>query len=132
MAYRIEGYTSTNEVQGGTKVVKVRQWHVYSEPSETYFQFRRPATADKATINSVADQLSDRIEEVLALPDVTDVVYSQDVTPGGQLVDWMTTYYTARGGNISGSVGSDLAHFGPNYTGKQVADEIANGGDYLS
>jgi hypothetical protein len=114
------------------KVVKVRQWHVYSLPSETYFQFRRPATATKATIASVAEQLADRIEAVLHIPEVDDVAYSQDVTPAGQLKDMMTTYYSALGGAIQGSVESDLAHFGPNYTGNQVAEEIAAGGDFLT
>jgi hypothetical protein len=132
MGYRIEGYTSTTEVQGGTKLVKVRQWHVYALPSETYFQFRRPATTAKDVVHSVADQLATRIEAVLAIPAVTDVVYAQDVTPGGQLVDTMTTYYEAHGGNILGSVESNLAHFGPTFTGKQVAAEIAAGGDFLA
>jgi hypothetical protein len=44
----------------------------------------------------------------------------------------MTTYYEAHGGNILGSVESNLAHFGPTFTGKQVAAEIAAGGDFLA
>jgi hypothetical protein len=131
MAYTIQGYTQTSEVQGGTKIVKIREYHVYSLPSNTYFQFRRPLTTTAANIKSVAQQLSDRIEAVLALPDVIDVAYSQDVTASGQLVDMMTTYYATPDGMISGSVQSDLAHFGPNYTGNQVQAEIAAGGDYL-
>ncbi len=131
MGFQITGHTETTEVQGGTKVVKVREYHVYATPSGTYFQFRRPATIGAATIKSVASQFADRIEGVLSHPDVTDVVYSQDVTPGGQLKDIMTTYYSADGGNVQGSVESDLAHFGPGFTGGQVDAEIAAGGDYL-
>lgn len=128
MAFRKEGFTATSEVQGGTRIVKVKEWHVYSLPSETYFQFRRPATLPMATVNSVAGQFSDRIEGVLALPGVTDVVYSQDVTPGGQLKDMMTTYYEADGGLIEDSVSSDLAHFGPNFTGAQIDTELGESG----
>lgn len=132
MAYQVQGHTDTVEVQGGTRVVKVREFHVVSLPSETYFQFRRAqGTPGFTNPGPSAKALSDRIEAVLALPEVTDVVYSQNVTPGGKLQDWMTTYYQAAAGAIQGSVESDLAHFGPNFTGAQVADEIAAGGDTL-
>lgn len=133
MGYRIEGYTRTEEVQGGNKVVPVREYHVYSTPSETYFQFRRPIgpkTAE-ANIRSIADQLSKRIESVLGNPLVTDVIYSQDVTPGGRLQDMMTTYYSSDGGAITGSVEQPLANFGPTATLKLVNDEIAAGGDVI-
>lgn len=129
MAFEILSYTQTSEVQG-TKVVPVREYHVLALPSETYFQFRR----DKPRwgfAKSVAGQLADRIEAVLASPVVTDVVYSQDTRPGGKLVDMMTTYYSTADGTISGSVESDLAHFGPGYTLGQVNDEIAAGGDQI-
>ena len=132
MGFRIEGYDQTSEYQGGNKVVPVRVYHVYALPSETYFSFRRDKTKWAAgNIRSVAQQLSDRIEAVLDLPDVTDVDYSQQVTPGGKLVDWMTTYYRTADGAISGSVESDLAHFGPTFTGNQVSAEIAAGGDVI-
>lgn len=133
MAYRIEGYTVTEEVQGGNKIVRVREYHVYSLPSETYFQFRRPVgpKTSAANIKSVAKQLSDRIEAVLNIPVVTDVVYSQDVSPGGRLIDMMTTYYQTLDQAISGSVESDLAHFGPGNTGAQIDAEIAAGGDVI-
>jgi hypothetical protein len=130
MPATIQGYTQTSEVQGGNKVVPVREYHVLSDPSGTYFQFRRDKAHYKYA-KTVAAQLSDRIEAVLANPNVTDVVYSQNTTPGGKLVDWMTTYYATPDGTISGFVESDLAHFGPNYTGAQIADEIASGGDQL-
>jgi hypothetical protein len=140
VGYRIEGYTQTSEVQGGTKIVKVREYHVFSLPSETYFQFRRPKPQAGVTtgpyaassIKAVAKQLSDRIEAVLAIATVTDVVYSQDVTPGGQLQDTITTFYEADNGNIQGSVEQPMANFGPTVTAKLVAAEIAAGGDFLT
>ena len=132
MPFRIEGYTQTQEVRGGNKLVKVREYHVVSLPSETYFQFRRdqPRWAT-ANIRSVADQLSDRIEAVLGLPNVVDVVYSQDTTAGGSLQDRMTTYYQTPDGAISGSVEQPLAEFGPNVTAALVNAEIARGGDVI-
>ncbi len=128
--FRIEGYTQTQEVQGGNKLVPVREYHVIATPSETYFQFRRDKPRWQFA-KTVAQQLADRIEAVLALPNVTDVVYSQNVSDGGRLLDWMTTYYSAADGAINGSVESDLAHFGPGNTGAQIEAEIAAGGDQL-
>lgn len=133
MGYRIIGITQTEEVQGGNKIVPVREFHVMSTPSETYFQFRRGKRGGEwIAPASSAKQLSDRIEAVMKLPDVVDVVYSQDVTPGGKLIDWMTTFYRTEDGAITGSVESSLAEFGPNYTGAQISREIASGGDVLT
>jgi hypothetical protein len=132
MGYRIDGWTQTEEVQGGNRIVPVREFHVYSLPSETYFQFRR---GKKGTAwidpKATATQLAERIEKVLALPHVIDVVYSQNISAGGRLLDWMTTYYATEDGSISGSVESEMAKFGPTFTGKQVAKEIADGGDLI-
>jgi hypothetical protein len=132
MGYRIDGWTQTEEVQGGNRIVPVREYHVYSLPSETYFQFRR-GKKGAAWIDPKASaaQFSERIEKVLGIPTVTDVVYSQNISAGGRLLDWMTTYYATADGAVSGSVESDLAHFGPTFTGKQVAAEIADGGDLI-
>jgi len=130
MAYQKLGFSQTTEVQGGTKLVKVREYRRLSMPSETYYQFRRPQGKwDAALIASVSEQFADRIEGVLAIPEVTDVIYSQDTTMGGRLQDRMTTYYQTLDGLIEGSVESSLAEFGPTFTGQQVADEIAAGGD---
>jgi hypothetical protein len=128
--FDIQSYTTTSEVRGGNKVVPVREYHVISLPSETYFQFRR----DKSkwgNAKAVAQQFADRIEAVLGNPFVTDVVYSQDTTDGGKLQDTMTTYYRTPDGTISGSVEQDLAHFGPNVTPGLISAEIASGGDQL-
>lgn len=132
MGFIINGVSNTTEYRGGNKVVKVREYHVTSMPSETYFEFRREiGTPGYTNPKPAAQQLSDRIEAVLALPDVTDVLYSQDVTQAGRLQDRMETFYRTPDGAVSGSVESSLAQFGPNFTGGQVADEIAAGGDQL-
>jgi len=132
VAFKIVGLANTTEYQGGTSVVKVREWHVVSLPSETYFQFRRAeGTPGFKDPKPAAKQLSDRIEAVIDLPNVTGVLYSQDVTQLGRLQDRMTTAYRTEDGTVSGTVESDLAHFGPNFTGAQVAAEIAAGGDQL-
>lgn len=132
MAFLIQGYTQTREVRGSNKLVRVREFQVMSLPSETYFQFRRDATQPCfAAPKPCARQLSDRIEAVMGDARVTDVVYSQDTTDGGKLVDWMTTYYETPDGAISGSVEGPLREFGPNKTLADVATEIAAGGDRL-
>lgn len=137
-AVRITGSTETVEVQG-SKVIKIREYHCVAVSDlgggvtvETYFQFRRPKTVAQSTVKSVAQQFANRIEAVLELPHVTDVVYSQDTSQGGRLQDRMTTFYTSSDGAIEGDVESDLAHFGPNYTGAQVNDELAVAGGYLA
>lgn len=131
MGYRITGSTQTVEVQGGTKLVTIKEYHVVSEPSETYFQFRRPKTVPQNTVKSVAKQLSDRIEAVIAKPVVTDVVYSQDTTQGGRLQDRMTTYYYDAASDISGDVESSLAEFGPTFTMAQINKELDAAKGYL-
>lgn len=131
MSATIIGVVNTKEVRG-TKLVPVKEFQVLSLPSETYFEFRRdPSQAGYTDPKPAAKQLSDRIEAVLGLPNVVDVVWSQNTTAAGKLVDWMTTYYETPNGTISGSVESDLAHFGPTFTRSQVAKEIAAGGDNL-
>jgi len=125
MAYQILSRSQTQEVRGGTKVVKVREFGVLALPSETYFQFRRDQSqACYATPGPCAAQFSDRIEAVMDDPRVTDVVYSQDTTAGGRLVDMMTTYYQSEDGAISGSVEQRLANFGPGTTLALVAAEL--------
>lgn len=132
MAFRIEGVSNTQEYRGGNRTVKVREYHVVALPSETYFEFRREiGTPGYTNPKPAAQQLSDRIEAVLGLADVTDVLYSQDVTQAGRLQDRMETFYRTPTGTISGSVESSLAQFGPNFTGAQIAAEIAAGGDTL-
>lgn len=132
MGFRIEGFSPTVEYQGGNRVVQVREYHVYALPSETYFQFRRPkAKWDPANIRSVAKQFSDRIEAVLALPNVTDVIYTQDVTLAGRLQDRMTTFYQSADGSVSGSVEQPLASFGPGNTGALVADALSDDESYI-
>ncbi len=128
--YKVLGWDVIDEYRGGNSVVKVREFRVLSLPSETFFQFRR-GKQGKTWIapGASAQQFADRIEGVLALANVDDVQYSQRVTKGGKLQDWMTTWYSSDDGEISGSVESDLAHFGPNFTAGQIAGEMAAGGD---
>lgn len=132
MPFQIQGYTQSREVRGGNKLVRVREFHVISLPSETYFQFRRdPSQACFAAPKPCAEAIAGRIEGVLGLPNVVDVVYSQDTSAGGRLQDRMTTFYETEDGAISGSVEQALPDFGPQRTGALVAAEIARGGDLL-
>lgn len=128
--YKVLGWDVVDEYQGGNRVVKVREFRVLSLPSETFFQFRRGKSgANWIAPGASAQQFADRIEAVLNLADVDDVQYSQRVTKAGKLQDWMTTFYSTPDDEISGSVESTLAQFGPNFTGAQIAAEISAGGD---
>lgn len=131
--FKVISITQVKEHQGGNKVVNVREFGVLSLPSETFFQFRRGKRGNAwIAPGASAQQFADRIEAVLEIDTVTDVVYSQDISQGGKLIDWMTTYYKTEDGSISGDVESSLAQFGPNFTGAQIAAEIASGGDVLT
>lgn len=131
MAGQIIGRTQTREVRG-TKLVRVREFQCISNPSETYFQFRRDQGQPcYGAPKPCADNISSRIEGVLANENVVDVVYSQDTTAGGRLIDVMTTYYETPDGAISGSVEQPLAEFSVNRTIPLVDAEIAAGGDQI-
>lgn len=126
--FQLTGRFQTREVRGGSKLVKVREFQALSLPSETPFAFRRDQSQPcYAAPGPCAQQFADRIEAVLADPRVEDVVYSQDTTAGGRLVDMMTTYYRSTNGAIEGSVEQRLANFGPGTTLDLVAAEIGEG-----
>ncbi len=121
------GSTPTREVRGGNKLVKVREFHALSLPSETFFGFRRDATQPcYADPKPCAQQFADRIEAVLALPDVVDVDYFEDTAASGRLRDMMRTFFETDDGAVSGSVEQELKNFGPTATGAAVAQAIAD------
>ena len=86
MAARLEGYTTTTAVLGGNRVMTVHQLHCYSQPSETYFEFRARIQTTRAEAQAIANGVSAEIEATLAQPTVTDIAWSQDVKPSGQLI----------------------------------------------
>lgn len=124
MAYDLQRVVRTREMRGN-RLVRVNEFQVVALPSETYFEFRRaqgePCFSNPA---SCAKNIADRIEAVLALPEVTDVTWSQDTAPGGRLLDIMTTYYVSEDGRAEGAVEQRLAHFGPNNTAAAIAAEL--------
>jgi hypothetical protein len=126
MPYERAGASKTVEVRGGSRVVSVIEYRRYSLPSRVFFQFRRDAQPAQTAgqLDSISEQLSDRIEAVLNLANVTDVDYFQDTSQAGRLQDRMRTYYRTDDG-LEGDVESDLAHFGPTFTRNQINDEIA-------
>lgn len=129
--FSIIGVTQTEEAKG-SKVLKVKEYHVIAYPSETYFEFRRNASQPGYTNpKPAAQQFADRIEGVLGIPNVSDVDYFQDTTQSGQLRDMMRTFYSAQNGAIQGFVEQWLGDFGPGKTAALVNAEIAAGGDDL-
>lgn len=110
MAARITGSQQVSVIQG-TTVTKQNEWGALSEPTEVYFQFREPLQVTKSDAQYRADQLSDEIETILENGAVTDVTYSQDVTPGGRLVDQFTVYWQKDGGATTGWVTIPMPDF---------------------
>ena len=124
MAATIEGFATVSEVQGGTKVVKVREWHAHSNPSNVYFQFREGMNITKADAQYTADAYSDVIEAILGNGAVTDMAYSQDVTPSGQLQDVFTTYWTSPDGSETGWVTTPYSRFSEGVVLGQVTNDM--------
>lgn len=111
MAARLEGYTATTAVLGGNRTQKVHEWHVFSEPSETYFEFRARTNVTAAQAQAIADGVSAEIEDTLNLPGITDIAWSQDVTASGQLRGVFTVYWADPDTHTSGWVEIPYSEF---------------------
>lgn len=127
MAARLEGFTTTSQVVGGNRVMKVRQWYCYSQPSEVYFEVRARPTTSKGAVQGIADGFSDTIEALIAAPDYTDVAWSQDVTPAGQLLSVFTIYYFIPESNSSGFVEVPAGQFTIDHVAQVVLEDAAHG-----
>lgn len=127
MAARLDGYTTTTAVVGGNKVMKVRQWQAYSEPSETYFEVRARITTTRGQVQGIADGFSDTIEALLAAPDYTAVSWSQDVNAAGQLVSVYTVYWRIPEKNESGFVEVPAGQFNVNEVAVLVLEDSGPG-----
>jgi len=102
VAARLDGYVTTTAVLGGNKVMKVRQWQAYSQPSDTYFEVRARVETTKSQVQSIANGFSDTIEALLAAPDYDAVSWAQDVNAAGNLVSIFTVYWHIPELNASG------------------------------
>lgn len=128
MAADIEGYTTTTEIQGPSNIVKVREWHAYSNPSRVYFQFREPLFVTRDDAQLTADQWSGWIEQVLENAAVTDIAYTQDVTPSGQLQDRFSVFWQTPDGTRDGWVTLPFSQFSPATALAAVFNDIDAGG----
>ena len=128
MAARIAGFTTTTAVLGGTRVEKVRQWSIYSEPSETYFEIRAREVTTRDQVQGIADGVSATIEGLLGQGDVTDISWSQDVTPGGQLIGLFTVYWQTTDRSSSGFVEIPYTQFSEQNVQNAIFADAAGGG----
>jgi hypothetical protein len=124
---RLEGFTTTTAVTGGNHVMKVREWHCYSEPSETYFEVRGRITTTQAQIQGIADGISATIEQLLTGADITDVSWSQDVTPSGQLQSVYTVYWRTGDGLKTGFVEVPVGQFNVDHVGILILEDMGPG-----
>lgn len=127
MAARLAGYTTTTAVLGGNKVMKVRQWQCYSEPSETYFEVRARMVTTRGQVQTIADGFSATIEALLAAPDYTAVSWSQDVNAAGQLVSLFTVYWTIPEKDESGFVEIPAGQFNVDEVAQLVLQDSGPG-----
>lgn len=128
MAARLAGYTTTTAVLGNQRVMKVRQWQCYSEPSETYFELRARTTTTKSQMQGIADGVSATIEQLLDAEAITAVSWAQDVNEAGQLIGIYTVYYYEAGNDISGFVEVDAAHFNMTDVAEAIIGDVAASG----
>lgn len=122
---RIIAREQLSELQGANRLVPVIQYTVETLPSHIQFQFRRPKTTDKATVASVAEQLADRFEAVLAGQRVIDLDYFQDTTASGQLRDMVRVFWETLDGRAEGHFDEWMPNLGPAHTFKRVDEEVA-------
>src|SRR5437899_4278148 len=125
MAARLEGYTRTSMVLGGSRVILVNQWHCYAEPSETYFEFRARTTTTRAEAQTIANGVAAEIEATLAQATVTDIAWSQDVTAAGTLIGVFTVYWFDSASDSSGWVEIPYTQFNEPAAIEAVASDIA-------
>src|SRR5262245_4184057 len=132
MAARLEGFTTTTAVIGGNRIMKVREWHCYSEPSETYFEIRARIQTTRAQVQAIANTFSGTIEQLLDAPDITDIVWSQDVTTGGQLQSVYTVYWYLPEKQSSGFVEVPATQFTVDKVGILILEDSGPGTFLLS
>ena len=113
MSATITGWSQVDEIQGSNKIVKVKEFHAVSYPSETYFAFREPVQVTVSDAQLRADDVSHTIEAIADNGWVTGIAYAQDVSPTGKLVDVWTVYYSATDGSKDGWVTVNYADFTP-------------------
>jgi hypothetical protein len=128
VAARLAGYTTTTAVLGNQKVMKVRQWQCYSQPSETYFEVRARVETTKGQVQGIADGLSDTIEALLGATAITAVSWAQDVNAAGQLTSIYTVYYYEAGNDVSGFVEIPVGRFNLTDVAEAVIGDVAASG----
>jgi hypothetical protein len=122
--FRTIGSAQVDELEGGTTIRKVTEYHCLSSPSGTYFQFRGPANAPIPVF--LGDELATVIEESLADPNIQGILYSQDIAANGQLVDTYTIYWGDPAGQVTGFFSLPAGKFTvANVTGMANADTSA-------
>jgi hypothetical protein len=132
MAARVEGYTTTTAVLGNTRVMKVREWQIYSEPSDVYFEIRARQQTTRDQVQTIANGVSAIIEQLLDAPDITDISWAQDVTQGGQLIGVFAVYWYLPEKDESGFVEIPYSRFTVNYVAEQILIDSGPGTFLLS
>ena len=93
------------EYLGGTQTRPVTAVGFLTVPGEIYFESRIPDSAySQAEVDATGKVNAEPLINVLALPNVTDVEWTQVVRPSGYLADEIIIYFQTPSGNSNGSI----------------------------
>lgn len=93
------------QLLGGTEVQRVVEIGVRTSPSGVFFQFRLPARGfTPAAAAAYAGGFALAIEDLLTVPYIVDIVYQQDLSAGGNLLDQLAVYWQTEDEIASGFV----------------------------
>jgi len=100
--YAIIAQYPTVEFLGGTQTRDVMAVGVRTNDHNVYFEFRLPKASYTAdNVKADANGFTIVYELLFDIPGVTDVEWSQQPTPAGQLQDHVTVYFASSSGNSS-------------------------------
>lgn len=110
--YSIVAQYPTVEFMGGTTTRDVMAVGVRTNDHGVYFEFRL-AKADYSAANVKADANGFTIvyELLFDIPGVTDVEWTQEPTPAGQLQDHVIVYFTSASGRSSSFIDFPYSKF---------------------
>lgn len=110
--YKIVAQYPTVEYLGGTQTQDVMAVGVQTNDHGVYFEFRLPkANYTAANVKSDANGFTIIYELLFEIDGVTDVEWTQEPTPAGELADHVVVYFTSSSGNSSSFIDFPYSQF---------------------
>ena len=124
--YTVVGQYPDTEYLGGTATRPVTTVQYTTVPSGIYFESRIPDTAySKTEADNTGKVNAAPLEDLLTLPGVTGVEWTQVSQPTGFLADQIVIYWQTASGASSGSVTTPFSGLSNKVAGPLVATAIA-------